>query len=79
METGAMSSETTKMAGTGPRHQAHEEACGCGHDHHRHSHDSHHHHDVIAPYMRSTRKVGRNDPCPCGSGKKYKKCCLRAD
>jgi hypothetical protein len=23
-----------------------------------------------------TRKVGRNDPCPCGSGKKYKKCCL---
>ena len=25
---------------------------------------------------RSTAKVGRNDPCPCGSGKKYKKCCL---
>ena len=25
---------------------------------------------------RSTPKVGRNDPCPCGSGKKYKKCCL---
>jgi preprotein translocase subunit SecA len=24
--------------------------------------------------VRST-KVGRNDPCPCGSGKKYKKCC----
>ena len=23
-----------------------------------------------------SRKVGRNDPCPCGSGKKYKKCCL---
>ena len=23
----------------------------------------------------STKKVGRNDPCPCGSGKKYKKCC----
>ena len=22
------------------------------------------------------RDVGRNDPCPCGSGKKYKKCCL---
>ena len=21
-------------------------------------------------------KVGRNDPCPCGSGKKYKKCCM---
>ena len=22
------------------------------------------------------KKVGRNDPCPCGSGKKYKKCCM---
>jgi hypothetical protein len=28
------------------------------------------------PYMRDTPKVGRNDPCPCGSGRKYKKCCL---
>ena len=26
---------------------------------------------------RSPRKVGRNDPCPCGSGRKYKKCCLK--
>jgi uncharacterized protein YecA (UPF0149 family) len=25
---------------------------------------------------REGKKVGRNDPCPCGSGKKYKKCCL---
>jgi preprotein translocase subunit SecA len=24
-----------------------------------------------------TKKVGRNDPCPCGSGKKYKRCCGR--
>jgi hypothetical protein len=24
-------------------------------------------------------KIGRNDPCPCGSGKKYKKCCLEKD
>ncbi len=24
----------------------------------------------------SQRRVGRNDPCPCGSGKKFKKCCL---
>ena len=23
----------------------------------------------------AAKKVGRNDPCPCGSGKKYKKCC----
>ena len=25
--------------------------------------------------VRNEQKVGRNDPCPCGSGKKYKKCC----
>lgn len=29
------------------------------------------------PVRRSSQKVGRNDPCPCGSGKKYKKCCGR--
>jgi uncharacterized protein len=28
------------------------------------------------PVRRSESRVGRNDPCPCGSGKKYKKCCL---
>ena len=28
-----------------------------------------------APFQRDTAKTGRNDPCPCGSGKKYKKCC----
>ncbi|MDJ0841460.1 MAG: YchJ family protein [Acidobacteriota bacterium] len=27
------------------------------------------------PVVRETPKVGRNDPCTCGSGKKYKKCC----
>ena len=27
------------------------------------------------PFVRAEPKVGRNDPCPCGSGKKYKKCC----
>ena len=27
--------------------------------------------------VRKEKKVGRNDPCPCGSGKKYKKCCGR--
>ncbi len=28
------------------------------------------------PDRRPAAKVGRNDPCPCGSGKKYKRCCL---
>jgi len=32
----------------------------------------------IQPYRRPEPKVGRNDPCPCGSGKKYKKCCGRS-
>jgi hypothetical protein len=32
--------------------------------------------EYALPYMRETPKTGRNDPCPCGSGKKYKKCCL---
>ena len=30
---------------------------------------------VDEPYVRESPKVGRNDPCSCGSGKKYKKCC----
>jgi SEC-C motif-containing protein len=29
-----------------------------------------------ATVTRQSQKVGRNDPCPCGSGAKYKKCCL---
>lgn len=34
-----------------------------------------HHHEKIKPMVRESAKVGRNDPCTCGSGKKYKKCC----
>ena len=30
------------------------------------------------PVVRAEPRVGRNDPCPCGSGKKYKKCCGKA-
>jgi len=29
----------------------------------------------VQQVVRSGAKIGRNDPCPCGSGKKYKKCC----
>jgi SEC-C motif len=32
--------------------------------------------DAPAPHVRAAPKISRNDPCPCGSGKKYKKCCL---
>ena len=33
--------------------------------------------DTKKPVQRKNEKVGRNDPCPCGSGKKYKNCCGR--
>lgn len=29
----------------------------------------------MTPYKRQEEKIGRNEPCPCGSGLKYKKCC----
>ena len=32
---------------------------------------------AATPMKRESAKVGRNEPCPCGSGKKYKKCCGR--
>lgn len=35
--------------------------------------------EELEPIRNPNRDVGRNDPCPCGSGKKYKKCCLEAD
>ena len=34
-----------------------------------------HSHKPQKPVVREGAKVGRNDPCPCDSGKKYKKCC----
>ena len=46
----------------------HDDACGCGHEHH--------HHGGPGTLVRAAPRIGRNDPCPCGSGKKYKKCCL---
>ena len=33
----------------------------------------------VIPFGHHEQKAGRNDPCPCGSGKKYKKCCLKKD
>jgi preprotein translocase subunit SecA len=31
--------------------------------------------DAPQPVKKQSKEVGRNDPCPCGSGKKYKNCC----
>ena len=32
---------------------------------------------ALQPSANMSKSVGRNDPCPCGSGKKFKKCCLQ--
>jgi hypothetical protein len=47
-----------------------------GHDHDFESADLDELGDEAGTIVRDESKVGRNDPCPCGSGKKYKKCCL---
>ncbi len=31
----------------------------------------------VEPIHKESKEVGRNDPCPCGSGKKYKQCCMK--
>jgi uncharacterized protein YecA (UPF0149 family) len=34
-----------------------------------------HEHNSVQPFVRASPKIGRNDPCACGSGQKFKKCC----
>lgn len=46
--------------------------------HCNHGHDHDHHHHAVETAHNPHRHVGRNDDCPCGSGKKFKKCCLKA-
>ncbi len=45
-----------------------------GHVHGPNCNHDHDHHHAHAPVKNPMRQVGRNDPCPCGSGKKFKKC-----
>ena len=33
----------------------------------------------VDPIRKDNSRIGRNDPCPCGSGKKYKNCCLKSE
>ena len=68
--------DTTKSAAASQHVHDH------GHDHTGHVHGpscthghDHHHHGPQAPLVRASPKIGRNDPCLCGSGKKYKTCC----
>ena len=43
-------------------------------DAHVHGTDCDHEHAPQEPFRRSAPKLGRNDPCHCGSGRKFKKC-----
>ena len=72
---------------TAPLEHVHGPDCDHDHDHEGHvhgpdcNHGHHHGHRHPAPveqFVRLSPKIGRNDPCPCGSGKKHKKCCLAA-
>lgn len=49
-------------------HHHHQHGENCNHDYHDHSHHQ-------QPFI-ANEKIGRNDLCPCGSGRKYKKCCI---
>jgi len=48
-----------------------------GHHHHHHHEEDHFVPEHGIEPIRTGPKIGRNQPCPCGSGKKYKKCCGR--
>ncbi len=50
-------------------------AGGDGHRHREGEAHHHHHNHGGETVRRDEPKIGRNDPCPCGSGKKFKKCC----
>lgn len=45
------------------------------HEHVHGEHCQHHHHEGVT--KTNPNKIGRNDPCHCGSGKKFKKCCYQ--
>ena len=63
-----------------PHDHGHQHGPGCNHDHdhdhhdHGHVHGPHCNHGHHEPVRNPLKEVGRNDPCPCGSGSKFKKC-----
>lgn len=63
-----MSTENDKNKKAQAVESEHEHVHGpnCNHDHHHH---------LLKPITRDAPKIGRNDPCTCGSQKKFKKCC----
>jgi uncharacterized protein YecA (UPF0149 family) len=66
MGTKKTTSTTEETTETHDEHEGHVHGPNCNHGHH---------HDALKPIIRQGAKIGRNDPCSCGSNKKYKKCC----
>jgi uncharacterized protein YchJ len=60
------------------QHAEHVHGPGCNHDGDQEQGEDHQHAGQV-PYRREAPKPGRNDPCFCGSGRKYKKCHGAAD
>lgn len=58
--------ETEAQSSNTESHHGHVHGPNCNHGHG---------HELLKPITRQAPKVGRNDPCPCGSQKKFKKCC----
>jgi uncharacterized protein YecA (UPF0149 family) len=65
--------ETTHVHGPDCNHE-HDHEQATGHVHGPHCNHDHGHHHAMEPARNPLRDVGRNDPCPCGSGQKFKKC-----
>ncbi|HAW62285.1 MAG TPA: zinc chelation protein SecC [Pseudomonas sp.] len=55
-------------------HEPHVHGPDCNHDHDNHHVHGPHCNHGHEPVRNPLKDVGRNDPCPCGSQKKYKKC-----
>ncbi|MCD6288749.1 MAG: preprotein translocase subunit SecA [Candidatus Hydrogenedentes bacterium] len=67
----------SRLTTSGPTESAQSQFSGFGNDGGRHGGDPTSQPPQRVEQRRVGTKVGRNDPCPCGSGKKYKKCCGR--
>jgi SEC-C motif-containing protein len=66
MGTKKMTTEAEETKESADEHEGHVHGHNCNHGHT---------HDALKPIIRVGAKIGRNDPCTCGSNKKYKKCC----
>lgn len=68
-----MGTENKNQAEKAENNQNESQQIEIGHVHGPHCNHGHHH--LLQPVVRTAPKIGRNDSCSCGSGKKFKKCC----